>query len=226
MQISSVAHLHWKKGKRWEAFWSHLKIELTGDEFLSLGSRYNWFSTQWLTGATFNTLSSRRMEMYPKVQLSLNISSQPLHSGESWEAWGTGVPHLSTTYLNVLTEAPAPYFSSHRENWALGFLFSVASCQKHFFSDLDHKVREEHRARPPWNTYQYYNSSFRIHCCYVNKAAGEIGSLGNWEMRLALATWQMFPSLRTMALWHQPTFFYLSFLLLIYRKIEQQNNGP
>lgn len=154
------------------------------------------------------------------------LHSQPLHSGESWEAWGTGVPHLSTTYLNVLTEAPAPYFSSHRENWALGFLFSVASCQKHFFSDLDHKVREEHRARPPWNTYQYYNSSFRIHCCYVNKAAGEIGSLGNWEMRLALATWQMFPSLRTMALWHQPTFFYLSFLLLIYRKIEQQNNGP
>lgn len=28
--FQSVAHLHWKKRKRWEAFWSLLKIELRG----------------------------------------------------------------------------------------------------------------------------------------------------------------------------------------------------
>lgn len=69
------------------------------------------------------------------------LHSQPPHS----EAGGTGLPHLSIHCLNVLTEAPAPAFSSHSENWALAFLFSVARCQKHLFSDLDHKVREEHR---------------------------------------------------------------------------------
>lgn len=37
----SVVYLHWKEGKKWEAFSSLLKIELRGDEFLSLGPRYN-----------------------------------------------------------------------------------------------------------------------------------------------------------------------------------------
>lgn len=85
----SVAHLHWKKGKRWEAFWSLLKTELRGDEFLSLGPRCNWFSAQWLTGAAFTTLSSRRMEMHPKVQLLLRISPQSAPSLRGRRDWAT-----------------------------------------------------------------------------------------------------------------------------------------
>lgn len=137
-------------GRPFEAFW---KLSSGGDEFLSVGPRYNWFSTQWLTGATFNTLSSRRMEMYPKVQLLLKISTVSPFTLGKLRSLGAGAPHLSANCLNVLTEAPVPYCPSHSENWALAFLFPVARCWKHLFSDLDHKVREELRASPPWNTY-------------------------------------------------------------------------
>lgn len=83
-----------------------------GDEFLSLGTRYNWFSAQWLTGVTFNTPNRRRMEMYPKVQLLLQISTYSASSPEegciSWEGAGGGA---SPSCGSVLTEAPAPWHS-------------------------------------------------------------------------------------------------------------------
>lgn len=78
------------------------------------------------------------MEMFPKVQSVLKISTvaTPILWGRL-RSRGAGVSHFSTHCLNGLMEVPAPYFSSHWENWTLGFLFPVARCQKHLFSNLD-----------------------------------------------------------------------------------------
>lgn len=171
----SVAHLHWKKGKRWEAFWSLLKTELRGDEFLSLGPRCNWFSTQWLTGATFTTLSSRRMEMHPKVQLLLRISPQSAPSLRGRRDWATP-PFYPLS--KCADRGTCPAFSSHSENWALAFLFSVARCQKHLFSDLDHKVREEHRQA---HHEIHINIITALSEFTVAMSTKQLGKLGLWE---------------------------------------------
>lgn len=114
-------------------------------DFLHNGSQVLHL-TPWVVGG---------WKCIPRCSFNLKyLHSQPFHSGEGWEAWGAGVP----TFLLVVwtcwwRHLLLTYFSSHSENWASGFWFSVARCQQHLFSGLDHKVREEHRASPPWNTY-------------------------------------------------------------------------
>lgn len=139
----SVAHLHWKKGKRWEAFWNLLKNWAQGDEFLSLGPRYNWFSAQWRTGVTFNTPSRWRTEMYPKVQLLRQISTK------------SALPPRKALCPGRVRGWSFTQWWERADGFtcSLAFGFSVARSQKRLLSSLHPKVRGEHRADPPWNTY-------------------------------------------------------------------------
>lgn len=58
----------------------------------------------------------------------------PLGKAEKPGGWGNPPFHR----LSERADGGTCSFSSHWENWALGFLFPVARCQKHLFSNLDH----------------------------------------------------------------------------------------
>lgn len=89
----SVAHLHWKKEKRWEAFWSLLKIELRGM------NSYHWAQgvidflhndsqvlhlTPWVVGG---------WKCIPRCSFYLkHLDGQPLHSGKAEKPGGLGGP--------------------------------------------------------------------------------------------------------------------------------------
>lgn len=162
----------------------------------------NWFSAQWLTGAAFTTLSSRRMKYIPGCSFYLEyLHSQPLHSEA--EA-GLGYPPFYPL-SKCADRGTCPCLLIPRRG---GLWFSCFHWQmpKVPLSDLDHKVREEHTGKPTMKYMCQYNSHSEF-----TVIAMSTKQLGNWvfgkvEVRLALATWQMFPSLRTIALWHQPAF--------------------
>lgn len=80
------------------------------------------------------------MEMYPKVQYYFKyLHSQP-HPQRKAVCPGRGCRPWDFTGLWELME---------RDSCSLAFRFSVARSQKHLLSNLDPKVRREHRANPP-----------------------------------------------------------------------------
>lgn len=117
----SVAHLHWKKGKRWEAFWSLLKTELRGMnsyhwaqgiiDFLHNGSQVLHL-TPWVVG----------WKCIPRCSYYLKyLPSRPLSPGEG----GGGV--RSTQFSEWAARCTCSLPSPLRE---LGLGFLIFSGQK------------------------------------------------------------------------------------------------
>lgn len=175
-------------------------------DFLHNGSQVLHL-TPWVVGG---------WKCIPRCSFNLQyLHSQPLRSGEGWEAWWAGVP----TFLNVLRPLLLTYLLIPLSGLGLTFLIFSGRMPTAPLLGPDHEVREEHRASPHEI---HINIITTLSEFTVAMSTKQLGKLGN---EVGFGNMAMFPSLRTIGLWHQPAFSYLPFLLLIYGKTEKQSNS-